>query len=239
VTRPALQDGGESLGLDLTPGALHYRAYVGWPQNYDLVAAATFNVLTTIGLRQHHALLDIGCGSLRVGRVLIPYLNAGKYVGVEPNRWLVDDGIKHEVGDDLVRIKRPTFLFSDSPSVLAGVSGLDFALAQAVFSHCGVDLLESWMASISRALSANGVLVATFRRGDEDFAGSGWSYPEAVYHTPATMERIASAAGLTFQPFDWRDAVRTWAVFAKPGFDASWFAGKPLTWNAKIDSGRL
>jgi hypothetical protein len=60
---------GESLGLELSPGARHYRAYVGWPVNFDLVAAMTFNLLTTIGLRQHHTLLDVGCGSLRSGRV--------------------------------------------------------------------------------------------------------------------------------------------------------------------------
>src|SRR5437763_10973182 len=71
----------EDLGLGLKPGDPQYRAYVGPPEDYDLVAAMAFNLLTTLGLRQHHSLLDIGCGSLRIGRILIPYLNRGKNLG--------------------------------------------------------------------------------------------------------------------------------------------------------------
>src|SRR3972149_10720697 len=104
----------ESLGLRLRPGARHYRAYVGPPKDYDLVAAMTFNLLTTLGVRQHHTVLDIGCGSLRIGRLLVPYLNVGNYVGIEPNKWLVDDGIQREIGQDQIRIKQPQFYFSDS-----------------------------------------------------------------------------------------------------------------------------
>src|SRR5437868_14897345 len=91
----------ESLGVGLKPGDAHYRAYVGPPEDYDLIAAMTFNLLTTLGLRQHHSLLDVGCGSLRIGRLLIPYLNCGKYFGVETNNWLVEAGIEHELGKDV------------------------------------------------------------------------------------------------------------------------------------------
>ena len=99
------------LGIGLSAGEHHYRAYVGPPERYDIIAAMTFNLLTTIGLRQHHKLLDIGCGSLRVGRLLIPYLNIGKYYGLEPNKWLVEQGIKSETGHDLIAIKKPKFFF--------------------------------------------------------------------------------------------------------------------------------
>lgn len=102
---------GESLGVGLKPGDAHYRAYVGPPEDYDLIAAMTFNLLTTLGLRQHHSLLDVGCGSLRIGRLLIPYLNRGKYFGIEPNEWLVREGIQRELGESLLQIKRPTFFF--------------------------------------------------------------------------------------------------------------------------------
>src|SRR3989440_10441889 len=108
-------DDQESLGVGLKPGDAHYRAYVGPPEDYDLIAAMAFNLLTTLGLRQHHSLLDIGCGSLRIGRLFIPYLNPGKYFGVEPNQWLVREGIRRELGGSLVEIKRPTFVISDSP----------------------------------------------------------------------------------------------------------------------------
>src|SRR5574338_1489702 len=123
----------EDLGLGLKPGDSQYRAYVGPPEDYDLVAAMAFNLLTTLGLRQHHSVLDIGCGSLRIARLLIPYLNRGKYFGFEPNEWLVDEGIRRELGESLVQIKRPTFFFSDSPGAIDQANvAFDFALAQSI-----------------------------------------------------------------------------------------------------------
>src|SRR5207248_7006445 len=161
----------QNLGLGLKPGDPQYRAYVGPPEDYDLVAAMAFNLLTTLGLRQHHSLLDIGCGSLRIGRLLIPYLNRGKYFGIEPNEWLVDEGIRRELGERLVQIKRPTLLFSDSPDTIAQANtSFDFAMAQSIFSHCGLDLIQAWLSAISGSLARDGALVATFLIGEEDSA---------------------------------------------------------------------
>jgi precorrin-6B methylase 2 len=226
----------ESLGLGLKPGDPHYRAYVGPPQDYDLIAAMTFNLLTTLGLRQNHSLLDIGCGSLRVGRVLIPYLNRGKYFGIEPDEWLVKEGIKREIGDAVLQIKRPQFFFSDSPEVLkeAKVS-VDFALAQSIFSHSGIDIISGWLSAVSECLRSCGALVATFLPSEKDSPRSGWVYPECISFRPDTLKRMATLAGLRFEVLDWRHPRQTWGLFAKPDFDSAWFKSQPLTWNLRLD----
>lgn len=226
----------EDLGLGLKPGDPHYRAYVGPPEDYDLIAAMTFNLLTTLGLRQHHSLLDVGCGSLRIGRLLIPYLNRGKYFGVEPNEWLVKEAITRELGETLVDTKRPTFFFTDSPeSVARGETAFNFALAQSIFSHCGLDLIKAWLSAISRLLAEDGALVATFLIGEEDSPRTGWIYPECVNYLPATLERAAGEVKLQFEILDWKHPRQTWALFAAPKFDASWFQNTPLTWNAGLE----
>jgi SAM-dependent methyltransferase len=226
----------EDLGLGLKPGDPHYRAYVGPPEDYDLIAAMTFNLLTTLGLRQHHSLLDVGCGSLRIGRLLIPYLNRGKYFGVEPNEWLVKEGITRELGETLVDIKRPTFFFTDSPeSVAREETAFNFALAQSIFSHCGLDLIKAWLSAISRLLAKDGALVATFLIGEEDSPRTGWIYPDCVNYLPATLERAAAEVKLQFEILDWKHPRQTWALFAAPKFDASWFQNTPLTWNAGLE----
>jgi len=227
----------EDLGLGLKPGDPQYRAYVGPPEDYDLVAAMAFNLLTTLGLRQHHSLLDIGCGSLRIGRLLIPYLNRAKYFGVEPNEWLVDEGIRRELGETLVQIKRPTFFFSDSPDTISQAKiFFDFALAQSIFSHCGLDLIQAWLSAISGSLARDGALVATFLIGDDDSARTGWIYPECVNYRPATLERAAAEVNLRFEILDWKHPRQTWALFAAPGFNSTWFKDRPLTWNMALDN---
>src|ERR1017187_6689363 len=76
--------GEQRRGVGLAAGAHHYRAYVGLPERYDTLAVLQFKVLTDLGLREHHTVLDVGCGSLRLGRLLLPYLLPDRYVGVEP-----------------------------------------------------------------------------------------------------------------------------------------------------------
>ncbi len=115
-------------GLGLKSGDSHHRAYVGPPKDYDLIAALTVGLLFAAGLRETHKLLDMGCGSLRAGRLLIPYLRPGNYFGIEPNRWLVEEGIEKELGRDLIELKRPSFRYvsdfsTDGFGVRFGPSG--------------------------------------------------------------------------------------------------------------------
>ncbi|MCE9616011.1 MAG: class I SAM-dependent methyltransferase [Lentisphaerae bacterium] len=228
----------ETLGLEFPAGGDHYRAYVGPASDYDLVAAMTFNLLTTLGLRQHHRLLDVGCGSLRVGRLLIPYLNTGHYTGIEPNSWLVAEGIERETGADQIRIKQPAFHYAASTDGLPAGTRYDFAVAQSVFSHCGSDLLKGWLAGLSSRLSARGALVATYQTGESDCEEKGWIYPRCVGYRRVTMCAHAERAGFAFQILDWKHPHQTWALFAKPSFDASWLRGRRLSWNTWMEFGR-
>ena len=221
----------DKLGLTLQPGDNHYRAYVGPPKDYDLISAMVFNLLTCIGLRQHHRVLDIGCGSLRVGRLLIPYLNPEGYIGIEPNQWLVDDSIQNETGNDLLRIKKPVFSFKDSLEDFDKPLALDFAFAQSIFSHCGTDLIEQWLAQVSFHLKDNGVFLATFLTDEEDCSEKGWIYPECVSYKPTTLAEIAHTYHLHFEIIDWAHPRQTWAIFSKPDYDRKFITGDSISWN--------
>jgi SAM-dependent methyltransferase len=109
--------GSRSLGLEkaasLNAGEEHYRAYVGPPDRFDLMGASQFNLLCTLRLRDYHNVLDFGCGSLRLGRLLILYLQRGKYFGIDPNRWLIDDALRCELGWDIVSTKEARFSYED------------------------------------------------------------------------------------------------------------------------------
>lgn len=219
------------LALDRKPGDDHYRAYVGPPADYDLVSAMVFNLLTCTGLQQHHRVLDVGCGSLRVGRLLIPYLNEGNYVGVEPNRWLVEDGIANELGMDLVRIKKPVFSFRSTLEEFDRPLDLDVAIAQSIFSHCGIDLIRQWLSQLCIHLNERAALFATFLVGTDDYDGSGWVYPGCVKFRPDTLARLAADFDLEFRLLDWNHPRQQWAMFSRKGYDASLIDGGPISWN--------
>ncbi len=232
----------ESLGLDHRPGQDHYRAFVGPPEDYDLVAAMAFGLLTTLGLRQQHHVLDVGCGSLRVGRLLLPYLNRNCYTGLEPNAWLVSDGITREVGRDQIAIKQPRFSYEeDARALIAEGLRYDFVLAQSIFSHCGPDLLASWVSQVSELLTDHGALVATFIESDADNRRPGWIYPDCVSYQRSTLAALSSRHGLDFVMLDWRHPRQQWILMAKPGFGAEHFNAGTLGWNqafARLDARR-
>jgi cyclopropane fatty-acyl-phospholipid synthase-like methyltransferase len=174
--------------------------------------------MTSLGLREKHKLLDIGCGSLRMGRLFIPYLNVGNYVGVEPNEWLVRDGIKYETGQDQVDIKKSRFYFADTTSGLPDDEMFDYALAHSILTHSGLDIIKQWLFDVSTRLNDEGVLVATIKMGDKDSEVQGWVYPECLKYRMETLSELARDVDLDFFLVNWTHPTQTWVLFAKPDF---------------------
>jgi Methyltransferase domain len=226
----------QGLGLEYRAGGEHYRSFVGPPGNYDLVAAMVFNLLTCAGLRQYHKLLDIGCGSLRIGRLLIPYLNPGNYVGIEPNRWLVEDGIMNEVGWDQISLKRPTFSYRESLQEFTDSLEIDYALAQSIFSHCGLDLIDNWLMQVSMHLKPTGGMFATFFIAETDYQGKGWVYPTNVKYKMDTISAIAARNGLKFTLLEWKHPRQSWGLFCRESYDYSLIRNGVLAWNNLFDN---
>ena len=233
----------DDLGLDLPPGGAHYRAYVGPPADYDLVSAMAFNLLTHLGLRQHHRVLDIGCGSLRIGRLLIPYLNRGGYTGIDPNRWLIDDGIAREVGESQVSIKSPRFVVADSARSLVDEGArFEFLLAQSIFSHTGPDLFARWLGEAAKLLTDDGALVATYLPDASDTTASGWVYPDCVGYTRARVDALAKEAGLHTVSLGWHHPRQSWLLFVRDPDAFAGLDGQELSWNRcfeRLDSRRM
>ena len=203
---------------DLRPGAEHYTAYVGPPKQYDFMGATQYRLLCTLGLREYHQLLDFGCGSLRAGRLFIPYLNTGNYYGVEPNRWLIEDAIEREIGADIIRIKQPRFVHHDTFTCREFGVRFDYILAQSIFSHAGLDVIRPCLAEFANCLEPEGIAAVTFihaESGEGNFGGTGWIYPDVVQYIPETILRVVHDAGLVGRPIPWYHPRQTWYVLGK------------------------
>lgn len=194
--------------------ARNYRAFVGPEQGYDLMGASQFRLLCTLGLRASDRVLDLGCGSLRAGRLLIPWLDQGGYHGIEPNGWLIDQVIAQELGEDLIRLKQPRFDHNERFDTDVFETSFDLILAQSIFSHAGTDLLETALASISRTLTDDGLLAATFLNG-VDMNLSGWLYPKCMTYEADTLRALAANHGLQAMPIPWYHPRQTWWLMAR------------------------
>lgn len=213
------RESGPDAGVGASPGSRHYRAFVGDPQTYDIFSHMQFSLMTLLGLRQEHTLLDIGCGSLRAGKLFLVYLLPERYFGIEPERWLVEEGIDREIGSELAALKKPRFLYeADFPCSRFGVQ-FDFVLAQSIFSHASISQIQRCLNEVRKALKADGLFAASFVEGDHDYEGDGWVYPDTVRYRLSTIEQLAVEAGLTCRKLEWfHIGGQTWMLFHAPDY---------------------
>lgn len=201
----------------------HHRAFVGQPQRYDVAGASQFALLFLLGLREHHRLLDFGCGSLRLGRMAIPYLQSGRYFGIEPEARLIDEGFAHELGDDIRRLKRPRFAHNSDYKVDVFGERFDFVVAQSVFSHTGERPAAQALKSCADSLAPGGMIVANWLLGMETEGSpadtADWVYPECVEFSPQRIHRLAHDAGLSIRPCPWPHPALHWFVLARDDAD--------------------
>lgn len=205
--------------LLLPPGADHYRAYVGPPERYDFIGASQFALLFQLGLRDRHKVLDFGCGSLRLGRLLIPFLRESGYHGIDPNRWLIEDGLDHELGRGALALKKPRFAYNEDFNCDVFEQKFDFIIAQSIITHTGPDLLARFIRSSARALSETGVVVFSYIRelGATSLPADGWHYPECVGFDDSWLNRTLAEEGLEGAGLPWFHPGATWHMASRVG----------------------
>lgn len=196
--------------------APEHRAYVGPAENYDLAAALQFSLMTyRLGMREKHYLLDLGCGSLRVGRLFIPYLQAGHYYGIEPAASILEDGIRYEIGRELIGLRQPVFSHDDSFTLSAFGRQFDFILAHSIFSHAAPWQVRHCLREAVKVMHAESQFAATMIPGETSNERQEWLYgpPYGVEYRIDDMQQMAADAGLSCTIVDWPHPSQTWLLF--------------------------
>lgn len=198
-------------------GDKNYRAWVGPPKRFDTIAASQFQLLTLAGLRERHTLLDIGCGSLRAGRLFLSYLAPGNYYGIEPEEWVLEEGIREQLGKEFMELKRPTFIHDRDFTMTEFGRQFDYLLAQSILSHTSLEQVERCLDQARQVMTESSVFFATFVEGEKDYDGQEWVYPGIAHFRPETMLRVAGEHGLDMELVDWHHPTQQWAAFYLEG----------------------
>jgi ubiquinone/menaquinone biosynthesis C-methylase UbiE len=120
------------------------------------------------GLKPHHQLLDVGCGSLRGGINFIKYLNEGKYSGLDINPSLIQAG-QAEIKKAKITGKKPVLLVNDHFQFHLFKKKFDYAIAQSVLTHLPGNVIQRCLINIERVLNPGGKFYATFFETTQKF----------------------------------------------------------------------
>jgi len=149
-------------------------------------------------LKPESYLLDIGCGSLRLGVKAIPYLERSHYLGIEKHARLVRAGLKKEVGRHLAKDKQPKIFISRSFEFKRFEQKIDLAIAQSIFTHLPPAHIRLCLENLHPWLKDGGAFYATFFETGKEI----WNPDKPDDHgyfayTRNQMKRFGSDAGFS------------------------------------------
>ena len=153
---------------------------------WEEIGQLQFDFLVAKGLKPHHTLLDIGCGTLRGGRHFIRYLDVGKYTGIDISEKalayannLVEEERLSEKHPRLLLNREKKLLFTD----FAGET-FDYLLAQSVFTHLMPEHIEECFQNIQRIMHTGSLFFFTFRhaRSYKRMELKAFGYPIEFFH---------------------------------------------------------
>jgi hypothetical protein len=194
-----LQSAGERM--------MRQHGFLGVPtETFADAGRKQFLALLSEGLTPESSVLDLGCGCLRTGAWLIPFLKPGCYYGIEPARQRVEYGLQSLFTEDEIRIKQPRFDFNSGFDSSVFGRRFDFFLAGSIWSHASKGQIQTSLGSFVRDSTRSGVFLTSYIPAEsslDDYRGDSWvgtshesNVPGVIKHSLEWIEHECAARGL-------------------------------------------
>jgi SAM-dependent methyltransferase len=123
---------------------------------WDEIGKLQLDFLRVQGVNPDNTLLDIGCGSLRLGIRAVEFLKPAKYWGTDLAPELLAAGYEREIIPSGLSDKLPrSHLIADGDFTFPGVPPrIDFAIAQSVFTHLPLNHIRLCLANLGRHIAS-------------------------------------------------------------------------------------
>jgi ABC-type polysaccharide/polyol phosphate transport system ATPase subunit len=170
-----------------------------------------FEFLKREGLRPHHFVLDMGCGSLAGAFHLLQHMEPHRYWGVETNRAAFDAGVTSELVPFGVAPEAGHFVINDRLDLDEIPHSFDFAIAHSLFTRLPLNQIPRVIVEVLRKLEPGGRFYATWFENPVpasfdpiEWDGGLVTYPDAEpYHYPfVVLAKICEALGIRAERVD-------------------------------------
>jgi hypothetical protein len=210
--------------MDKFEEAQNYVGNVG--PDYFKVGLLQLELLKKNGSTPLSHVLEIGCGCLVAGRPLIQFLEPERYVGIEPNYWLIDAVIEGLPDTKtLIDEKLPVFLRGTDFDASSIGRKFDFIVSHSVLSHAAHWQCPQFLRGIRKVLADSGVAIASLRFHDQnnnlmgDSRSPDWVYPDVSYFAWDTIQTFAAREHLQVE---WRKDYREFFTKEAPSNYHDW-----------------
>ncbi len=134
---------------------------------WDEIGEFQLQVLKEHELTPQSTVLDVGCGSLRGGRKIIPYLEPGNYWGTELSGGMLNSGREILESDGLLD-RRPNLIHTSNFSFdrLAGVE-FTHVMFWGVFTDVPPESVAEAIHGLPELLTEGSIVIATFGLSDK------------------------------------------------------------------------
>ena len=122
--------------------------------------------------------VDIGCGCLRGGRWLIPYLNSECYFGVEPNVDMLEIGKKIVIDSKTLQDKKPKFNSDSDFEFDVFETTFDYFIARSIWTHASKEQIGKMLDQFVRHSSPSARFLTSYMRPRipflDGYKGEAW-----------------------------------------------------------------
>lgn len=142
------------------------------------------------GLLPNHKFADYGCGSLRLGTELIPYLNSGNYFGLDMTDYFFPFG-KQLIDAEIWKTKQPILMLINDKSIEEiRKKNIDFLMSCAVLPHIPQPEIPQFFRNILRLIKPEGKAFVDFTMSETitKLSMATWAYPAKLIEGIACRE---------------------------------------------------
>jgi hypothetical protein len=162
-----------------------------------------FDWLVSQGVQPKDIVVDYGCGTLRIGVLLIEYLDANCYIGMDIDERILDLG-RASLATTLREAKRPTLEIISSESLQhIAARRPKWVFSKGVLHHVPPKQLHEYFNNVSRLIhvGATGFVATRTASTSKQLSSTTW------VHGLNQLEATALSYGMTFERVDQKGSI--------------------------------